>query len=252
MVPFVPLAAAQAAGGLYNTIDGIIENARARRALRELAKTPRPEYTIGPETAASYATAQNRAQYGFSPEQRNQFEQNLQRQNLAALRQAGRYGATSAALSGLNALNAQAMNTYAAQDASQQAQNVRYAAGRGDAMQQQRNMILTNQIRHRDMLEQALGQAARDARYNISNGVRGLAYAASPYANQLMAGKAAQTPMPEQETPQENLMEGGSENGEEMQGLNDYGYGTPAYPYNYSRGLINQTLRSIPPASNYR
>lgn len=151
---------------------------------KELDKTPAPEYEISPELQKAYGMAQDiygkgqeRAKYGYSPEEQASFanalarNQNIQMQRgqQAAGGQAARYIGSA-----LNANTLQAQSDFLAKDAAFRQQKQNYAdslfgnvAGMARTLQSQQNQIQQNRIRRRELLESALGQGMSQARMNM-------------------------------------------------------------------------------------
>ena len=157
------LAGAQALFGLYQTLKG-------RKELKKLDKN-RPEgFTITPELQKSYARAEQMAQDGYTPQEEAAFQANLQRQSNAAYNRSFAFGGNTMAgaiQAGLNFQNTAALNQFAANDASLQRQNIRYADQRGDAITQQRNRIAGQELNDYAAQQQMWGQTMQSGINNM-------------------------------------------------------------------------------------
>ena len=175
------------AQGLSSAIISREEAKRLRKLekeAKELDKTPAPEYELSPaitkayeEAQGIYAKGQQRAKYGYSPEEQASFanalarNQNVQMQRgqQAAGGQASRYIGSA-----LAANNLQAASDFLARDAAFKQQKQNYAdslfgnvAGMARTLQSQQNQIQQNRIRRRELLENALGRGMSQARMNM-------------------------------------------------------------------------------------
>lgn len=157
-----------AAGSL---ILGAIQTGVGMYQLNKLNKEPMPNFGITPEQMQSFSRAQGRTGYGYSPEQRsNYFQQVAGRyaQNYGnAMKLSG--GNLSGALNrGLQAGNLRDFSNFAAGDAQQQQQNIRYADQQGQQITQQRNLITNQNIQNRIRKEQAFGGAMQSGLQNLA------------------------------------------------------------------------------------
>lgn len=157
-----------AAGSL---ILGAIQTGVGMYQLNKLNKEPMPNFGITPEQMQSFSRAQGRTGYGYSPEQRsNYFQQVAGRyaQNYGnAMKLSG--GNLSGALNrGLQAGNLRDFSNFAAGDAQQQQANIRIADQRGDIISGQRNMITNQNIQNRIRKEQAFGGAMQSGLQNLA------------------------------------------------------------------------------------
>lgn len=148
---------------------------------KELDRTAAPEYQTNPALESAYrtaqgqyASAQNRAKYGFEEEQKNKYEGDLAKtlysNRFNAMRQAGGgLGAYIGASQGAQGIDAAIK--FASMDADmmqrkqeiadQQYQNI---FNTSNALQAQTNLIQKNRIERRNLLETALGTAISDTR----------------------------------------------------------------------------------------
>src|SRR3990167_9019833 len=126
----IPLLAIGAGAALIKGIGGAIQTSKANKALRELNEQPLDNYDVSPEMQNAYSRAERMSAYGFAPEEKTQFNQQLARQNNSIARSAldmsgGNMG--SAINSVLQANNTSAINQFAGQDAGLRRDNMRYA-----------------------------------------------------------------------------------------------------------------------------
>lgn len=157
------LAGAQALFGLYQTLKG-------RKELKNLDKNKPEGFTITPELQKSYARAEQMAQDGYTPQEEAAFQANLQRQSNAAYNRSFAFGGNTMAgaiQAGLNFQNTAALNQFAANDASLQRQNIRYADQRGDAITQQRNRIAGQELNDYAAQQQMWGQTMQSGINNM-------------------------------------------------------------------------------------
>lgn len=142
------LGGAQAAAGLYG--------------LSQVAKDPYPEYKVAPEAQAAYNTAQEQAKFGYAPEQKAAFGQDMARSSNTRFRRAVDMGGGNLAYAlhaGINAGNLGAMNNFYAQDAQLQNQKQRYVGQLAQGFQSNQNMNTRSAIQSRDAIEQAYGNS---------------------------------------------------------------------------------------------
>lgn len=154
-----------AALGLYQTIASTM-------ALNKLNKTPQPNYEISPELQGSYKTAMERAAYGYNPAQRGNFMNNVtSSQNAAYQRAVDMSGGQMSSAIGrvLQSNKLQALNRFAADNATKQQINQQYADSLGQRISDQRNRKTQTEIQRRMMLEQALGTAKSQGITNIAS-----------------------------------------------------------------------------------
>lgn len=139
--------------------------------LHKLNKTPQPNFSITPELQKSYGRAEDRTGYGFSPEQRSDYFNGVAGRYNQGLRNASDLSGgqmASAFGRGLQASQLRDFSNFAAQDAAQQQQNIRYADQMGGQMTNQRNMIAQQEIENRRAKEQAFGGALSSGLNNIA------------------------------------------------------------------------------------
>jgi len=142
---------------------------RAEKALAEINKTTQPEYQEDPRLTEAYNRAEAMTKYGFAPEEKAQFQnqlargQNAQRQSALDL---GGGNTASAINSVLQANQTNAINQFAAQDAGLRRENIRYADSLAGQVQSQQNLIQQQKIARRQMLESAYGGAIAQQNQN--------------------------------------------------------------------------------------
>jgi len=168
-VPLI-IPAIAGASALAKGVGGIIQQTKAQKALKELAKTPPPEYSVSPELQGAYQRAQAMSQYGFAPEEKAQFQGQLARsqagQRQSALDLSG--GSMGGAIgSVLQAQQTGAITDFAAKGAGLKRENIRYADTLASQVQSQQNLIQQQRIARRQMLEQAYGQASAQGTENM-------------------------------------------------------------------------------------
>ena len=150
---------------------GISQTRKANKALKALGEQQYPEYANSPEMINAYNRAEAMAKYGYSPEERAKFEQDLARQQAGTFEQATNLsgGNLSSAIGGvLQANNTDAINKFAAGGAELKRQNIQYADSLAQKLQQQKNLQTQNLIARRQMLEQSYGQAKSSGLSNIA------------------------------------------------------------------------------------
>jgi hypothetical protein len=173
---------------------GLNQSIKAGRALKDLANTPSPNYTIDPLFKQGYEGAINNARqlagtskaaagYGFNSAQKAQFNSNLAQQNNTAFQNAvARSGGnlSKAINAAINSQNIGGQNQFAVNDANLQNQKQMYADRNGtslgelqmrygNATQTQKNLASQKEIMDRLRLEQALGAAKSQGNTNLAN-----------------------------------------------------------------------------------
>lgn len=140
--------------------------------LNKLRKTPRARFGLTPEMQQSASRANQMAQGGFTGQEEANYLQNLSQMQNASFqnaRQMSGGGLGRAISGGLSSQRIGALNQFAGQDASLMRQNVRYADQRGDVITQQRNRQTGEDIRYRDMQEQAIGRSLQAGTTNLAS-----------------------------------------------------------------------------------
>lgn len=147
-------------------LTGGIRAITAGNALSDLHKQPFPLQSETPEQTQLRIEAMNRRNSGFTPEQKNAWEQKLNRSENTGYQRTMNVAPTQAAavLAGNNYTNAGAINDFAAKDAEQQQRNFKTAGGFVAQLQQIANNNIATQQRNRLAAESALGGA-------VSNGI---------------------------------------------------------------------------------
>lgn len=151
---------------------GAIQSGVALANLVKLGKKSQANYGITPEQQRSYDQAQVNATRGFNPAQRGAFMNNIISSQNAAYQKAVDVGGgqSSQAIGGiLKANRLGAFNQFAAQDASLQLQNQRYADQMGQNITQQRNLATGQDIQNRVRQEQAWGGALQSGLTNLGS-----------------------------------------------------------------------------------
>lgn len=171
-MPFDPLSLGLGAiTAIPKLIVGFSQMSKANKALAELSKQKYPEFTTSPEMLNAYNRAEAMSKYGYSPEERAQFDQQLARneqsQRQSAIDMSGG-NLSSAVGSVLQANQTDAINKFAAGGAELKRSNIRYADSLAEQLQRQKNLQTQNTIARRQMLEQAYGQAKSSALGNIT------------------------------------------------------------------------------------
>lgn len=168
----IPNISSVVGGGLTAGL-GFIQWLNSKKALKELAKTPDPQYKLNSGVQNSIAEADRNRYQGFSAAERNAFDADLTRQNNTAyqrgINQAPQLsGAVSAAINGMNQ---NALLRYAAMDAEMRRKNLQYSdqlRGQGQVID---NLNTGVAIDRRRAAEQAYGNAGRVGSENIVNGL---------------------------------------------------------------------------------
>lgn len=149
------------AGGVQGTM-GLGQILIAYDALKKLQKKPKDVYGEAAEMRAARIKAEQNAQFGYTPEQKAAFFQNLATLNNARYQKAvGMAGGNlaQAVQSGINYGNINALNNFAAQDADRKLRNQQYADNFARNIQALKNMQTQRNQQDRIMQEQALGAA---------------------------------------------------------------------------------------------
>jgi len=146
---------------------GIYQAYQADKRIKQLGE--RPTFKITPEMDKSYKRAERDAKFGYSSEERNAYQQRLERSRSQIFGRGKIIGGGGVA----QALNAAVLTNqlgaeldYAASDAQLIRQKRRYADRRGDVISNQRNRITAERINYRNRVEQALGLAGSQGNLN--------------------------------------------------------------------------------------
>lgn len=187
----IPMLAIAAATQIPKFISGMSQLSKANKALEALGEQKYPEFSDDPRMLNAYNRAEEMSKYGYSPEERAQFDQQLARSQSSQFRQATDMsgGQMSSAIGGvLQANNIDAINQFAAKGAGLRRENIQYADSLAQRLQSQKNLQTQNLIARRQMLEQAYGQAKSSAIGNITGAV---ASAGAMGAQSMMGGRMA-------------------------------------------------------------
>ncbi len=177
--PVAPVADHTKASGLNPYIAGgtlalgAFQTYMANRGLRNLQKEAMPSYSPTSQLIAANNRAQQMSQRGFTPEQEANFKTNLATtQNTAynnAVSQSG--GNLAQAINaGLKSQNINALNEFAAADASKRQQNIQYADSFANRFQNIKDDNTRNALQYRLMREQALGAGMTQGTQNLATG----------------------------------------------------------------------------------
>lgn len=167
---------------------GAIQTYQGFKAKKELDKVKRPNYSVSPEMRMSQDRSFINSKYGFTPQQRGNFNQQLGMNLAGNFRNQVNMGGGSlsqALLSRGNAQNLGAINQFANQDASLLNQNIRYNDQVNSNIQNQLNRATAQDIEYRMNDEDKVGKSIQSGLGNLFSGVN---FAGSnAYAN--MGGK---------------------------------------------------------------
>lgn len=173
----IPLLAIAAAAQIPKFVAGISQTRKANKALAELAKQKFPEYTDDPRFLNAYNRAEAMTRYGYTPEERAAFEQQMGRARTDAFVQATDMSGGNMGQAIQNVLQANqldSINKFAASDASLRRENIRYADTLAEALQRQRNLQTQSAIARRQALEQMYGQAKSSGLSNTYGALAGV------------------------------------------------------------------------------
>lgn len=170
----MPVIAASVVGGVQ-ALQGGYQAYQGYKGLKNLSNKPYPQYSLSPQLSSAYNAAQQNAQRGYSPQQTAAFQSELAQNNNAQYQKgvdrAG--GSLSGAIqSGINYGNIGALNKFASNDASLQAQHQNTAYGLAGQIQNQQNMATQAQLQQRQQLENSYGSALRAGLSGISQGIQ--------------------------------------------------------------------------------
>ncbi len=173
----IPFLAGAALTQIPKFISGIVQNKKANKALQALSEQEYPEFAEDPRMTSAYNRAQEMARFGFQPEERAAFRQDLAQSQGAtfqkAIDTAGGQGA--GAIAGmLQGQETKAINRFAAEGAQLKRSNIRHADQLAQQLQSQKNLQTQNLIARRQMLEQGYGAAKSSALENITGAFSGV------------------------------------------------------------------------------
>lgn len=160
------IGVAQAGYGMYQQAD-------SANKLDKMGE--RAQFEITPEQLASKRRADERARYGYQPQQRAALEQGLARsQNTGYQRALDTGGGQLAAAikAAMAYTNFHGQNKIAFDDAVLQDRNVQYADMRGDRISDQRNQIVQSDQHAYDQLASAYGAEGQAGAQNMFSGAR--------------------------------------------------------------------------------
>lgn len=173
------------AGGAQSTV-GLYQTIAAYGALKKLQKKPKDVYSEAPELKSARLIAEQNAKYGYTPDQKMSYFQNLASMNNARYQKAvGAAGSNLAGAiqSGINYGNINALNNFAAQDADRKLRNQQYADSFAKNLQSLKNMQTQRNQQDRQLQEQALGAAVQAGVGNFIGGAQTFAGSTQSYKN---------------------------------------------------------------------
>lgn len=153
---------------------GALQTYMAMKGLRELQRTPRPQYTVSPEMAASQQRSAMRSKYGFTPQQTAQFRQQMGQSLYGDFRNQVNMGggnlAQALAGRGMGA-RLGGLNRFAVDDANMMARNIQYEDTMNRAIQDQLNRGIAQRANYRMSDERAIGQSLQSGLTNMASAV---------------------------------------------------------------------------------
>ncbi len=158
-------------GALY----GGYQTYAATKALQELEKQKKANYTVSPELQSAYNRAQEMSSRGFTPTETATFNNNLASQTNAAQYNAKTQMGNNLAGSvyaGINAQNLAAQNKFSADDAGLRRENIKYADSIGQAIQQEKNLGTGVDVQNQLLLQQAYGGGLKAGSENLVGGLK--------------------------------------------------------------------------------
>ena len=170
-----PLAIAQLAGGLLKTGVGLIQRGKANKWLKN---NQEPVEGLQREFGEGQAIANNMANTGMPSEQYNLAMQNIQRQQLSALRGANDRRGGILAVAGNQAQGNDAVAELDAQNAAARQNNQRYAVGVNNQVGNIKRDLFDKNVRQRYLrkYEEMMGQLG-SGNQNLTGGIDSLASA---------------------------------------------------------------------------
>lgn len=179
------------AGGMQSSI-GMAQVIASYLALQKLQRTPIDQYKETAELKKSRLRAEDLAKYGFTPEQKATFFQNLATLNNQRFKrgtEAGGGNTAQAVLSGVQYGNINALNNFSSQDADRKMRNIQYADSFASRLQQLKNMQTQMNIQQRMEKERALGAGIQAGVTNIYGGASTFAGGANGTAGKDTTGQ---------------------------------------------------------------
>lgn len=149
---------------LGSLVLGGVQAAQGLYGLNQVSKMPMPKFGIAPEAQAAYDTAKQQAQYGYAPEQKAAFQQDISRaSNTRFQRGVDMAGGNLAGAinAGINSSNLGALNQFASQDAQLQQQKQRYVGQLAGGFQSAQDRQTNLELQRRNAIEQAYGGALK-------------------------------------------------------------------------------------------
>lgn len=194
----VSVVGAGVAGGaaLAKGIGAGIQIHKANKALRELNKQEQPNYSEDPRTTAAFNRAQAMSNEGFTAQEDAGFNQNLAMQNSAQFQNAVDMGGGNLASTinaGLQSNNIQAINNRAGQDAQLRRSNMQYADSLAQGLQSQQNLINSQKIARRQLLESSYGAAKAQGQENLWGAIDSIGNIGAQFATGGMGKTATPT-----------------------------------------------------------
>ena len=167
-----PLGGQGGSGNPLGSVLGAVQLAGGIQGMKQLNKTPFPEYTETADLTKAKTRSGQFAQMGFTPEQRNTFMQDMARVGnedyINAINMSG--GNLARALNARRgAMRFNSLNQFAQGDAAQRMSNIRYDDSMTDKIQRLQNMNTQVALNRRMALEQAYGGAIKAGTENIVN-----------------------------------------------------------------------------------
>lgn len=191
-------------GGVEQTLIGAYGFIKADQMRKKYNRQAVPQYTEDPSMTASRRRAEESAKFGYSPEQRSSFFNNLSRLNnsrqIRAL-SAGGGNASAAVNAGINYGNIGALNTYAMNDAALHRSNIQYADAFSRNLQALRNMNTQKDYAAYIDKGRAIAQMRDNSLKNLVGGAQTFAGGSEQIAS--ASGSDAQ----QYQSPQQNTME---------------------------------------------
>lgn len=150
---------------------GGIQTGVALNQLNKLNKEPAPNYSISPQLQNSYSRSLTRSGYGFAPEIRTDYFNNMAgryAQNFRNATQVSGGNQSQAIGRALQSGQLRDFSNFAAQDAQAQERNIRYNDQVGAQLTNQQNLITGQNINYRMQREQAWGGALQSGLNNLA------------------------------------------------------------------------------------
>lgn len=150
---------------------GALQTIMGLSGLNKLHDQPDPKFYETPEMQASRLRANQRSQYGFSPEENAAWENKLNRSENTGYQRTLDVAPTQAraVLAGTTYNNADAIGSHAASDAQRHQQNIAYSDKFSNELQSIADKNIQMQARNRLLAEERLGGAVSSGLGNITN-----------------------------------------------------------------------------------